>query len=140
MPLSDEKSICYRAIINYVPQRMVEGHGVWCVCVCVSSRNRTPTQLVRQLAKETNSSPHHQDRPASPIPATPKAANTHTETHSHLLYINLQRRSLDTNFTKHTLKGGHFRFQINMENSPNRIMYVQKYRRRISTDVIVQQL
>lgn len=43
----------------------------------MSSRNRTPTQLVRQLAKETNSSPHYQDRPAAPIPATPDAAHTH---------------------------------------------------------------
>ncbi len=34
--LSDEKPICYRAIINYVPQRMVEGaQGLVCVCVCV---------------------------------------------------------------------------------------------------------
>lgn len=36
LPLSDEKSICYRAIINYVPQRMVEGAwGLVCMCVCV---------------------------------------------------------------------------------------------------------
>lgn len=64
-------------------------HNVWwrgtesCVYVCVSSRNRTPTQPVRQPAKETNSSPRHQDRPASPIPATPNAANTHRlQTHT----------------------------------------------------------
>lgn len=33
--LSDEKSICYRAIINYVLHRMVEGaRGLVCMCVC----------------------------------------------------------------------------------------------------------
>lgn len=35
LPLSDEKSICYRAVINYVPKRMVEGAwGLVCTCVC----------------------------------------------------------------------------------------------------------
>lgn len=62
LPLSDEKSICYQAIINYIPQRIAE--GAWgLVCMCVSSRNRTPTQLVRQLAKEKKCSSHYQDRP-----------------------------------------------------------------------------
>lgn len=51
--LSDEKSICYRAIINYVPQPMVEGaRGFGVHSMCVLSRNRPPIQLVRQLAKE----------------------------------------------------------------------------------------
>lgn len=48
LPLTDEKSICYRAIINYVPQRMVQGARGF----GVSARNRTPTQLVRQPAEE----------------------------------------------------------------------------------------
>lgn len=62
---------------------MAEVHGVLCVPVCVSSKNRTPTLLVRQLAKETNSSPHHQDRPASPILDTPHAAHKHVRSHTH---------------------------------------------------------
>lgn len=53
LPLSDEKSVCSRAIINYVPQPMVEGaRGFGAHCMCVPSRNRPPIQLVRQLAKE----------------------------------------------------------------------------------------
>lgn len=78
LPLTDEKPTCYRAVINYVPQRMVKGHRVWCVPVCASSRNRTPTLLIRQLAKETNSCPRRQDRPASPVLDT---HNTYVHTH-----------------------------------------------------------
>lgn len=89
LPLSDEKSVCYRAIINYVPPRMVEGaRGLVCMCMCVSSRNRTPTQLVRQLGKETNSSPRYQDRPAAPVPATPDAAaDAHAHTSARCTHI-----------------------------------------------------
>lgn len=84
LPLTDEKSTCYRAVINYVPQRMVKGHRFWCVSVCVSSRNRTPTLLIRQLAMETNSCPRRQHRPASPVLDT-----QNTNVHIHMQNCNL---------------------------------------------------